>query len=157
MNRTSLVIASLLLAGAASAHDLKTGDLHIIHPHISDPLPSAQSAAGYMAISNDGDEPERLMGVVTPFAEASMMHTTILGDDGVARMRPMPDLIIPAGETILMEPGGIHVMMMGLTGTADAGDMIPATLYFENAGQIQIEFMVDPANGDEMDHSQHSH
>ncbi|HBM59768.1 MAG TPA: copper chaperone PCu(A)C [Citreicella sp.] len=147
----------LLLASPLAAHDLVSGDLHIIHPSIPDPLPTARSAAGYMAISNDGAEPEALIEVRTPFAEHATLHTTIF-EEGVARMRGLEELVIPAGETVNLEPGGIHVMFMGLSGPADEGDMIPATLVFRNAGEVEVEFMVDPAQGgghSGMDHSGH--
>ena len=132
----------LLLASPLAAHDLVSGDLHIIHPSIPDPLPTARSAAGYMAISNDGAEPEALIDVRTPFAEHATLHTTIFEE----------------GVTVNLEPGGIHVMFMGLSGPADEGDMIPATLVFRNAGEVEVEFMVDPAQGGShsgMDHSGH--
>lgn len=150
-----LVTLGLSSATGLAAHDLKAGDLHIIHPSIPDPLPLAKSAAGYMAIANDGDTPERLLAVRTPFAKVSTIHETIFGEDGVARMRPVIDLVIPPNDVLVLEPGGLHVMFMGLTGTAEEGDMIPATLIFQNAGEIALEFMVDPAGG--VDHSTMNH
>lgn len=151
----ALTALCLSLATSLSAHDLKAGDLHIIHPSIPDPLPRAKSAAGYMVISNDGDTPERLLAVRTPFAKVSTIHETVFSDDGVARMRPVVDLVIPPNDALVLEPGGLHVMFMGLTGTAEEGDMIPATLIFQNAGEIALEFIVDPAAG--MDHSKMKH
>ena len=145
----------ILNATGLAAHDLKTGDLHIIHPSIPDPLPRAKSAAGYMAIANDGSTPERLLSVRTPFAKVATIHETIFGDDGVARMRPVIDLVIPPNDVLVLEQGGLHVMFMGLTGTADEGDMIPVTLIFQNAGKVALEFMVDPAGG--VDHSTMDH
>lgn len=150
-----LPLLVLLAATPLAAHDLQTGDLHIIHPAIPDPLPTAQSAAGYMAISNYGDQPERLLEVRTPFAKVSTLHETVISDDGVARMQPVIDLVIPPNDTVVLEQGGLHIMFMGLTGTADEGDMIPATLIFQNAGEIAVEFMIDPTDG--VDHSKMGH
>lgn len=152
-----ILATALCLSGATSAlaHDLVSGDLHIIHPSIPDPLPLAKSAAGYMVISNDGDTPERLLSVRTPFAKAATIHETVFGDDGVARMRPVVDLVIPPNDVLVLEPGGLHVMFMGLTGTADEGDMIPVNLIFQNAGEVALEFMVDPQGG--VDHSTMKH
>lgn len=147
----------MLLATPLAAHDQIAGDLHIIHPSIPAPAASANSVAGYVTISNEGDTPDDLIGVRTPFAESSTLHTTIF-EDGIARMRPLSAVTIAPGEVINLEPGRMHVMFMGLTGPAHEGDMIPATLIFRKAGDVAVEFMVDPAAGADhstMDHSGH--
>jgi len=147
----------MLLASPLAAHDQVAGDLHIIHPSISAPIASAKSAAGYVTISNEGDTPEELIGVRTPFAASSSLHTTIF-EDGIASMRPLSGVTVAPGEVVNLEPGGMHVMFMGLTGPAHVGDMIPATLVFRQAGEVAVEFMVDPADGTNhstMDHSGH--
>lgn len=150
MKKLMLLLA--LAASPLSAHDLISGDLHIIHPSIPEPAASAKSAAGYVTISNEGEAPEELIGVRSPFAASTTLHTTIFEGD-VAKMRPVIGVPIAPGDVINLEPGGMHVMFMGLTGTAKEGDMIPATLIFRRAGEIAVEFMVDPASG--ADHSHH--
>ncbi|MFC3613641.1 copper chaperone PCu(A)C [Lutimaribacter marinistellae] len=152
-----LILSLILLASPLAAHDQMSGDLHIIHPSMPQPLATARSAAGYVTISNEGDTPEELIGIRSPFAKSTTLHTTIF-EDGIARMRPLVGVPIAPGEVINLEPGGMHVMFMGLTGTANEGDMIPATLIFRNAGEVAVEFMVDPADGADhsrMDHSNH--
>lgn len=147
----------MLLATPALAHDQMTGDLHIIHPSIPAPAANAMSAAGYITISNEGDAPEELIGVRTPFAASTTLHTTIF-EDGIAKMRPLIGVPIAPGEIVNLEPGGMHVMFMGLSGPATEGDMIPATLIFRHAGEVAVEFMVDPTTGADhsnMDHSGH--
>ena len=149
------LLAALMLTTAAHAHGVKTGDLEIIHPNIPQPPATAKSAAGYMAISNEGDQADRLVGVETGLAQKSMLHTTEHSADGVARMVHLEALEIPAGDTVVLEPGGMHVMLMGLTQTLKEGDMLPATLIFEQAGRVEVEFMVDPSEG--VDHSKMNH
>lgn len=149
-----ILTALMLSTTAAFAHGVTAGKLEIIHPNIPQPIASANSAAGYMAISNEGDA-DRLIGVETPIAKSAMLHTTEHSADGVARMMHVEALEIPAGDTIVLEPGGLHVMLMGLTGVMHEGDMIPATLIFEHAGRVEMEFMVDPPGG--VDHSKMDH
>ena len=151
------LFALMLLATPAMAHDQMAGALHIIHPSIPLPAGMAKSAAGYVTISNEGETPEELVGVRSPFAASTTLHTTIF-EDGIAKMRPVIGVPIAPGEVINLEPGGMHVMFMGLTSTVAEGDMIPATLIFRNAGEVAVEFMVDPADGVDhatMDHSGH--
>lgn len=149
------LLAALMMSTAAAAHGVKTGDLEIIHPNIPQPAASAKSAAGYMAISNEGATAERLIGVETSAAQKSQIHTTETSADGVARMMHLEALEIPAGETVVLERGGMHVMLMGLTQSLKEGDMVPATLIFEQAGRVEVEFMVDPSEG--VDHSKMGH
>lgn len=155
MRLFSGLLAALLLSTAASAHGIRQGALEIIHPNIPAPAVSAKAAAGYMGISNDGPEPDRLIAIETASAKSAKLHGTETGADGIARMSALDGIEIPAGDTVVLEPGAVHVMLMGLTGPMREGDMIPATLVFEKAGRVAIEFMVDPPGG--MDHSTMHH
>lgn len=149
------LLGSFAVFGAAHAHSVKKDTLEIIHPHINEPFAGAKSAAAYMAISNEGEAADRLLGIETPAAQKTSLHATEHAGDGVARMRPVAGIEIPAGETVNLEPGGLHVMLMGLTAPLKEGDMVPATFLFERAGAVSVEFMVDPADG--VDHSKMDH
>jgi len=155
MRLLSGLMAALLISTTAHAHSVRQGALEIIHPHIPVPSASAKTAAGYMGISNDGPEADRLIAIETPIAKSAKLHGTETGDDGIARMTALEGVEVPAGDTIVLEPGEMHIMLMGLTATLHEGDMIPATLVFEKAGRVPFEFMVDPADG--MDHSTMHH
>lgn len=146
--------AVFLIAGPSLAHETRVGDLEISHANIPQPAASAKSAGGYMAISNNGTEPERLIGVEAGFAAKADVHESKVDASGVGTMEPVPALDIPPGQTVNLEHGGYHIMFMGLTGPLVEGEMKKATLIFEHAGRVEIEFMIDPPMGEgEMDHS----
>ena len=151
--------AALFIGTAALAHEFKIGDLEIIHANIPAPAANAQSAALYMAISNDGNTPDRLIGVEVNGVTEASLHISETDANGVATMRALDGVDIPVGDTAVLEPGAMHVMLMGLTAPLLAGDMVPATLIFEKAGRVQIELMVLNADGTEapMDHSKMDH
>ena len=152
------LLASLVLAGPAVAHEITVGDLEIIHANIPQPAASAKSAGGYMAIVNNGTETERLIGIETGIAAKADVHESKVDANGVGTMEPVPALEIPAGQTVNLEQGGYHIMFMGLTGPLTEGEMKKATLLFEHAGRVEIEFMIDPPVGEgEMDHSKMDH
>lgn len=154
------LLTALALSTSALAHGVTAGEIEIIHPAIPAPAATAKAAAGYMAIANNGSTPDRLIAVETPAAASTMLHTTEHGADGVARMVHLPALEIPAEDIVVLEPGGMHVMLMGLTAPLTEGEMVPATLVFEHAGRVAIEFMVDPPGGADhstMDHSAMDH
>ena len=155
----SAAVAALTLsiAPAVQAHEIEAGDLQIIHPSIPQPLTRSMSAAGYMVISNDGDTDERLLAIEVPIATSAQIHTTIHGTDGVARMEHVEALDIPAGDVVKLERGGHHVMLIGLSKGLVEGDMVEATLVFERAGRVAVEFMVDPARGAHGSDGGHKH
>ena len=141
------LLSTLAFSGMAFAHSVQQGAIQIIHPHINEPFAGAKSAAGYMAISNAGEHADRLIGVETEAARKASLHTTEHGGDGVARMTPLAAITIPAGDTVVLEQGGMHMMLMGLTAPLKEGQMVPAVLIFETGGRVAVEFSVDPADG----------
>jgi copper(I)-binding protein len=159
MTRILALLAAILLAGPALAHGLASGDIEIIHPHIPQPAASAKAAGGFMAIVNNGAEPDRLIGVESEIAMKSMVHESKVDANGVGTMTHVEAIEIPPGETINLEHGGYHIMFMGLTGTLTEGEMHKAVLIFEKAGRVEIEFMIDPPAGmgdmGDMGHSAH--
>jgi copper(I)-binding protein len=158
MKRLVALATALLLAAPLLAHEIVAGDLQIIHPHIPQPPASAKTAGGYMAIVNNGAEPDRLLGVETDIAAKAEVHESKVGEDGMGTMEPVGALEIPAGETVSLERGGYHVMFMGLKAKLTEGEMHKVVLVFEKAGRVEMEFMIDPPMGmGEMDHSKMDH
>ena len=160
MSRILALLATLFLAAPAMAHDVTAGDLQIIHPHIPQPAASAKAAGGFMDIVNNGAEADRLIGVESEIAAKSEVHESRVGDDGVGTMVHVEAIDLPAGGTVHLEHGGYHIMFMGLNGALTEGEMHKATLIFEKAGRVEIEFQIDPPMGqggmEGMDHSQMS-
>jgi periplasmic copper chaperone A len=150
--------AALLFAVPVLAHEVTVGDLQIIHASIPQPAASAKAAGGFMAIVNNGTEPERLIGVESDIAMKSETHESKVNADGVGTMEHVDFIEIPPGQTVNLQHGGYHIMFMGLKGPLTEGEMHKATLIFERAGRVEIEFMVDPPIGEgEMDHSKMGH
>uniref|UniRef100_UPI002811C9C4 copper chaperone PCu(A)C n=1 Tax=Jannaschia maritima TaxID=3032585 RepID=UPI002811C9C4 len=77
-------------------------------------------------------------------------------EDGVMRMSEVPGGIpVPAGETVTLERGGLHVMFMQLEGPLTDGMTVPATLRFEKAGDVEVVFNVEPRGGSDEGHGDH--
>lgn len=154
MKRLVTLVAALFLAMPALAHEIVSGDLQIIHPHIPQPPASAKSAGGFMAIVNMGTEADRLIGIETGIAAKAEVHESKVDASGVGTMSHVEALEIPAGGTVSLERGGYHIMLMGLKAKLTEGEMHKATLVFEKGGRVEIEFQIDPPMGmGEMDHS----
>lgn len=150
----ALGVATALFAAPASAHEYKLGALDIGHPWSRATLPGAKVAAGYLTIKNSGSEPDRLVGASAGIAGKGEIHEMTM-KDGVMTMRPLEDgLEVPAGGEVKLEPGSYHIMFKELKAPAVEGVKFPATLTFEKAGTVDVEFAVEKAGG-EADHSAH--
>lgn len=104
--------------------------------------PNAPTGAVYMRITNETAQDDRLVEVRTDAAARAMLHVTEL-TDGIARMRHLQDGIpVPAGQTVTLQRGGSHVMLMGLTPPLADGATIGLTLVFAVAGAIPVSVPV---------------
>lgn len=144
-------LATALLAGPAASHDYKVGELEIGHPYAIES--TGKTAAGYFSITNHGTTADRLVAIRADLPRAEV-HATQTNANGVARMAPVEALDVPPGGTVALEPGGLHVMFMGLAQPLAAGASLPATLVFEKAGDVTVDFNVEP-RGDADGHSSH--
>jgi copper(I)-binding protein len=147
--KTFLVPALLLalVAGSASAHDYKLGSLVIDHPWSRATPKGASVAGGYLKITNTGTTPDRLTGGSAAIAKRFEIHQMSM-EGGVMKMRELADgLEIPAGATVELKPGSYHVMMLGLDKGTAKGDRFKASLTFEKAGKVDIEFEVEAVGG----------
>lgn len=94
----------------------------------------------YLQILNIGDNPDRLIGVETTIGMAEIHEVQMEND--VMRMSPIDGIDIPAGETVHLQPGGWHIMVMGLEHPLVEGDTFPLTLIFESGTVISVEAWV---------------
>jgi len=144
-------LAALILSLPAQA-----GDTLMIHdPYARASSPMAKAGAAFMVIVNPTGTDDRLVSVTTDAAARAELHTHVQEENGVMRMTEIEGGIpIPAGGETRLERGGLHVMLMGLTGPLETGDSIGLTLTFETAGEITIPVPVD---NDRLDPSAHGH
>jgi copper(I)-binding protein len=85
---------------------------------VTRPMPGMQMSAAYLSLENNSGETIRITRVASAEYESVQMHETKM-EDGVARMRAIPVLEIAAGETVTLQRGGKHLMLMRPTGSFD--------------------------------------
>jgi len=145
--KSSIIVVSLVavsaLSGAAGALDYKVGALEINNPWSRAVPKGAKVAVGYMKIKNTGTEPDRLVGGSTPVAGRFEIHEMSM-DKGVMKMRPLPSgLEIKPGETVDLKPSSFHIMMTDLKQPIQRGKQFKASLMFEKAGEVDVDFTVE--------------
>lgn len=123
------------------------GDLLIENPWTRATPPAAPTAAGFLSVTNHGSEPDRLIGASVPFVEEVQVHEMVMDGD-LMRMQRLEDGIeIAPGETVVLKPGGYHLMMIGLGHPIAAGEDVPVTLTFKKAGSVEIVLFATEAGG----------
>lgn len=139
------VIGFLLAAtifNAATAQETTKGDLVISAPWSRATPAGAEVAAGYVVITNKGLSADRLVSFTADLAGQPEIHE-MSNEGGVMKMRPLAKgLVIPAGGTVKLEPSGYHLMLLKLKKPLAAGQRYKATLVFEKAGPVEVEFEV---------------
>jgi copper(I)-binding protein len=138
----SFAVAFALLAGAAQAQDKKAGDLQIGAPWARATPKGAKVGGGYLRITNTGTAPDRLTGGSSPASGTVEVHEMSMSG-GVMKMRAVAGgLEIKPGETVELKPGGYHLMFMNLKQPFEQGHPVSATLNFEKAGKVDVQFSV---------------
>jgi len=128
---------ALVLSGAVSAH----ADILVSEGVVRLPSPGAMSAAGYLTLTNTGADDDRLLSVTTDGARRAELHLSHMVD-GVMQMTRQDDgIALPAGESVALSQGGLHVMLMGVMGLAEAGNLT-LTLTFEHWPAITLDLPV---------------
>jgi copper(I)-binding protein len=176
MNRILTSLALLLaLASPVLAHDtshemshdpstaapagpiVTIGDLEISGAFSRATLPNAPVGAGYLTITNKGPSDDRLVSATSPVAGMTQIHEMKMEGD-IMKMAELPDgLVIPAGGSVTLAPGGLHIMFMQLNQQLAEGTKVPVTLIFATAGTVDVELMVGGINADEPAHDHMGH
>lgn len=137
-----LAAAALVLAGPlAIAAEPASGKLAIERAWARATAPGATVGAAYLVIDNRSRHSDRLLSLSFPRASSVEVHATIRDLDQV-RMRRIDPLHVAAGERLVLEPGGTHVMLLGLKSPLRQGESLPLTLRFERAGEIVVSVSV---------------
>jgi len=141
----AVLVATLL--SPAMAHDYTVGALKIGHPWARATPKGAAVGGGYITITNTGSAPDRLVGGGTAIAGRFEVHEMSM-DNGVMKMRMLPKgLDIKPGETVTFKPGGFHIMFTGLKRQLVQGERFKATLQFEKAGTVEVDFAIEGIGG----------
>ncbi|MBZ0275603.1 MAG: copper chaperone PCu(A)C [Anaerolineae bacterium] len=112
-------------------------------------MSSGAVSAAYMQIENQTGADIRLVGAASPVAGIVEVHEVSMVDN-VMQMRPVEGgILIPAGESAALQPGGYHIMMLNLQHDIYAGDAIAVTLTFQMADGMNQDVVVGAVAQDE--------
>ncbi len=138
----SCLVVLLVVPQTTHAHKYATGNLVIVKPHIRETPPAATVAAGYVSITNKGNQPETLISATSDISEKTEIHEMTIQDEVMKMRKIVGGIVIKPNETIRLEPIGYHLMFIELSTRPNEGDSHNITLKFEIAGEITVPFKV---------------
>ena len=143
-----LILALGVLAGAVGCERRDTAPDMVVQDAWARAVAVPDTATGpgwnsavYLALVNEGRADDRLIGASTSAARIAEIHESRI-EDGVMRMRPVDGVTVPAGGHVSLEPGGLHIMLMGLTQSLTVRDTIHVTLKFETSRPLTVPVIV---------------
>ena len=122
-------LAAVLFAGPVLA-----GDIEVHHPWARASAGPARAGAAFMGIHNNGAGADRLVAASADVSKTAELHTHIRDGDVMMMRRVEDGIPVPAEGVVHLEPGGYHVMFMGLKAPLKEGDTFLLTLTFEKGG-----------------------
>lgn len=141
LRSAALLILWLIAQAPVQADEYRGGNLLVAQPWAPATPPVASVGAVYFSITNRGSKADLLLSVTSPIAREVEIHES-REVQGSVRMREVMSVECPPGATLKISPGGLHVMLLGLTRPLQAGMTFPAALHFRDAGVIDIQVSV---------------
>ena len=158
VNPMSSLLAVVLMSLSAGVMAEAAGDVRIEDAYVRAVPPGQPNSAAFMKVENNGTGEHALVGGSSPAAEVVELHTHTM-EGGMMRMRQVERIELPSGESVSLQPGGLHVMLIGLKQKLVPEETIPLTLHFEDGSEVtkdvpvhKLQMKMKP-----MDHGQMSH
>ncbi|WP_422154423.1 copper chaperone PCu(A)C [Vreelandella titanicae] len=141
-----LLISTTLLASDNSSHNSESpgnnSKIEVSQPWTRATPPGAGAGGGFITLTNHGDQNDRLVSASSTITNRTEIHTMEMDGD-VMRMMPLLNGInIPPGSTVILKPGGLHLMFLELSGSIVEGTFVPVTLEFEHSPSVDVELRV---------------
>jgi hypothetical protein len=140
MRRLFFLASVLLFATIASAH-AQTGTIAVQDAWARATLGQARNGAAYLSLSAIGPGADRLISASSTAAAKTELHNHVMVGN-VAQMRPVDAIEVAPGSPTLLQPGGLHIMLIDLKAPLQAGTSFPVTLTFEKAGTLTVQVAV---------------
>lgn len=96
------------------------------------------NSAGYLRIWNGTAQGDTLLSIQAEGVGKAEIHESYTTDDGLAGMRPVGKPAVASGDSLILQPGGIHLMLMNLSRSLQQGDSLQLTLQFAKAGSLSV-------------------
>lgn len=136
------IVIAILGIGACSSPSSSVGTMRAEGAWARPSMGMDRAGAAYLVIVNDTGQADALLGASSPAAATVELHETSADASGQMAMHPVERIELPAAGRVALEAGGLHVMLIDLTGDLVAGQEIELTLDFEHAPDLVVRAAV---------------
>ena len=140
-NTLALLVVALGFSFAVQAQEAKVGSIKIENAYTRATVPGQQVAGGFMKIENKGIA-DQLLSASSPAAGEVQLHEMAM-EGSVMKMRQVKDIPVPAGGSVELKPGGLHLMLMNIKAPLAAGESVLVKLKFAKAGEVEVKMPVN--------------
>jgi copper(I)-binding protein len=147
MNRRTLIASlvaspAVIASGAAvlARHESTPGSMPMASPMAG--MSDTGTGAAYLTITNTGDADDRLIAASSVVAQVVEIHDMVVANEVMSMIHLDEGLPIPAGETVVLEPMSLHVMLISLNESLFPDTTFDLTLVFEQAGEVVVSVVV---------------
>jgi len=140
-NTLALLVVALGFGFVVQAQEVKVGSIKVDHAYIRATVPGQQVAGGFMKIENKGIA-DQLLSASSPAAGEVQLHEMAM-EGSVMKMRQVKDIPVPAGGSVELKPGGLHLMLMNIKAPLAAGESVLVKLKFAKAGEVEVKMPVN--------------
>ena len=151
MKYLSTLLISLILSTSAFASELS-----ISEEYVRATPPHTKNSAAFLTITNNTSKNIKLVSATSNIAERVELHNHIK-EDGMMKMRQVNSVMLKAHSTTALQPGGYHVMFLGLKNNLSEGNKVNFTLYFDNGDEITLNAPVKKITMSSMSHKTKHH
>ena len=130
-------LISILALTLISASSYAVGSVTVMHPYARAVASGHPNSAAFMVLKNDSDQDRALVKSHSNISKVVELHTH-KKEGGMMRMRQVDKIIIKAGSKTVLQPGGLHVMFIGLKQELKVGNSVDLELEFDNGETIKL-------------------
>lgn len=130
-----LLFSATVFAGTAA------DAITVTDPYVRAMPPGQPNSLAFMGLTNTSDQDIELVGAEGKVSKVLELHTHIM-QDGMMQMKRIEKIDLPAGKTVMLEPDGLHVMLIGLVHDLEPDTSVSLTLVFNDGSKKQLEVPV---------------
>lgn len=142
--RTFIVLLTIFFGACGGAHQPPLVATEVV---VTAPMPGMGMSAAYLTLKNNSNQPISISRVTSAQYASVQLHETTI-EDGIARMRAIPELEIPAGKTVTLRRGGKHLMLMRPTGSSST---VSLQFFDDTALVLSVETTINSRTKDNDD------
>lgn len=139
-HRFAILILGMLCSVAVFAGTAADA-VTVSDPYVRAMPPGQPNSLAFMGLTNSSDQDFALVGAEGTVSKALELHTHIMSD-GMMQMKKIDKIDLPAGKTVMLETGGLHVMLIGLNQELKPDTNVSITLVFNDGSKKQLDFPV---------------